>query len=804
VTRQHCTRGLSVVLALTISACAMYENVDPNHPLQARSFGSSSVVPTLSVAYPEIPKKELKRAVLYLRLARGQLNDLTSYSGWLNFLAFQKIQISLEHFPADPWAWSLMANFLILERQPAAASVASDYALTAIFDLEHRLDSNSVPLPRNLVALEYVTKVNKALLTSLQGKFGDALSQIRDVEKHLPGDPILKMKAAMVELSALIETNNLEEASTTLLQLREQLGTIKFESKLFDDEEYPQFFDKRRRSAIFDLFEGELHLRQGSATEAEIVLRRSIVRDPELLTARLALANALYAQQQNDEAASILVELIERRGAARLYEYDVAVFNLGNIFLASGQAADAIREFKLLTRTLERRDAKFSEKIESNLPKDVAQQVRRAADQPTVAQAYNNLGSAMLDLAVRERNPRPLELEALTYFKRAPSGGIRETNVAKAQDLLGDHTGAIQTLESYLQEHPRDAHARSVLLTIALRSASTDDRSLGLDALLRTRGSAFVSSNEDAVLEKLGRSANELVGPSGANELEASTGKALSLMDFLALPAANRELLPLVKSPSETELLLSKRPSLDLGGKTVVIDPDAPRASYTIVARTIRFSRDTLIVTNGNELSIIASDLISDGGRIASFVHQPYSSERANPGRNGKDGGVVHLHVVDHIEGRLIVQLRGQDGGDGVDGANGVRGGFGAPGRPAVNGTFSCAASGMPGGQGEPGGPGQDGQAGGNGGNGGRLEGEKYSPSGEIQFEAEPGRGGHGGNGGAGGPGGLGGPGGDGSTFCGSGVPGPPGLAGLAGSPAPKGKDGLPGSNQVRTLERSH
>jgi len=230
--------------------------------------------------------------------------------------------------------------------------------------------------------------------------------------------------------------------------------------------------------------------------------------------------------------------------------------------------------------------------------------------------------------------------------------------------------------------------------------------------------------------------------------------------------------------------------------------------------------QNSKIVTNGNNLVIICNKLIANGASIISFDDnnrkakngEIYTGKNGEPGSPGDSGGVVSIHVVEDLQGRLDVNLSGQSGGNGLNGIAGDNGGQGAPGKPCDAGLDGfpfphpvCHADGGPGGKGGTGSPGGHGGHGGNGGKGGTFllfnVGDNSLPSAAYSFLADGGSGGKSGKGGAGGAGGPGGPGGDGNVVCHGGPVGPPGDRGSDGDTPGDGVTGPPGSIIVQNLD---
>jgi hypothetical protein len=255
------------------------------------------------------------------------------------------------------------------------------------------------------------------------------------------------------------------------------------------------------------------------------------------------------------------------------------------------------------------------------------------------------------------------------------------------------------------------------------------------------------------------------------------------------------DLLNPVPADPATDLAaqLKQRGSLTLSGSTLIIaDPGAGRTA-TIACRTLRMTNGARIVTNGNNLALVALKAeFGDNSGIISFSDQTI---KAAPATSGGGGGKLRINVVQSFSGALRVSLPGQNGGDGVSGGQGSAGPPGSRGADAVKGFVDCHSGGGNGSAGGQGSKGGTGGAGGSGGDGGDLilEGAIAGNRNLVDFSAPGGSGGLAGAGGAGGPGGTGGQGGSGDGPCSGGRAGPTGPGGPQGDPGPAGATGQPG-----------
>lgn len=258
----------------------------------------------------------------------------------------------------------------------------------------------------------------------------------------------------------------------------------------------------------------------------------------------------------------------------------------------------------------------------------------------------------------------------------------------------------------------------------------------------------------------------------------------------------------LTEEPTQRDLFkriqeIAKRPELDIEGTLTI---GAGQRAY-IVASTLRLSAGN-IITNGADVTIEVNNFISDRGSLRSFA-DPETPPRAAA---GSSGGKITLIVHGDVTGRLLTDLRGQNGADGPAGRTGGKGPKGARGDNASSGPVDCshgAGRGGTGGQGEAGGDGANGFAGGGGGI--LIVQTADSDVARTVIGDADVRGGAGGAGGAGGPGGPGGDGGDGGSpvgWCQGG--GPNGAQGPKGPDGKTGHLGATGANgQMRFTARS-
>lgn len=236
---------------------------------------------------------------------------------------------------------------------------------------------------------------------------------------------------------------------------------------------------------------------------------------------------------------------------------------------------------------------------------------------------------------------------------------------------------------------------------------------------------------------------------------------------------------------------LSSLDSLTLDGTVLSVADVGANRSVILAANTLKLLNGARIVTNGNQLSLVALKMeFNNSGGIDSFGED---SNKPATSTKGADGGRVEIYATKTVYGSLRVSLPGQSGGIGATGGAGTIGRTGDRGSDGSDKAFGCGSGGGNGGTGGVGGKGENGTDGGQGGNGGDLvlqgaavkDHESHFP-----YQASPGIGGSGGAGGQGGAGGPGGQGGSGSTYCKGGTAGTQGQGGPRGDPGKNGPNG--------------
>jgi hypothetical protein len=236
---------------------------------------------------------------------------------------------------------------------------------------------------------------------------------------------------------------------------------------------------------------------------------------------------------------------------------------------------------------------------------------------------------------------------------------------------------------------------------------------------------------------------------------------------------------------------LNTEDSLTLDGTTLTIGNVGDNRTVTLACHKLKMINGARIVTNGNQLNIIALDMeFNNSGGIDSFYGDTVKAETEKQGSNG---GRVEIYSLNPVFGSLRISLPGQIGGTDAQGAQGGNGNPGGRGNDAVDGVVDCSQGGGNGGKGTPGGTGGTGHPGKGGGNGGDLllqGGAAKDADSHFPYQAPPGAGGAGGPGGPGGSGGPGGDGGSGKGHCSGGRAGAYGDPGAAGAPGDNGPAG--------------
>jgi hypothetical protein len=531
-------RTLSLVLvtlgvAFALSACAVR---DLNRGMQPRARKEYEALATVfSNAYPELKQEDILTSFKKLKYSEFVYGPFSNYSDWANYLAFDDIADSISRFGENPYAWALLSDYLQLERQPNAAIVACNRALESIKRLEMRSANG---LDERVSALDISVRLNRSMYSNLIGRYVDARDEALRIYENTSlnqhGETPLQVAAVFVVASARIGLNDLEGASAILDE-----GETRFEGKLthsalFDDDDWAQYFDADRRHTLFDYLRAEVLLRQDRAPLAEVKLRNVINKNKEFLAARLSLASAYYAQRKYRTAEDVLVKLMQDSASSRLYTYFLALFNLGNVYAVTGRGQLAATQFEQLINSAESQDKQFFAKIVPHIPSEIIPSIRRSAEQPIVLEAFNNLGTALLqddDVDIADRKSRANR--AIKYFNKAKKlhPEMALTNIAIAQQYAGDSAAAVDTLRAELAQYPDDAVARSRLISYGIAS---QDKGVAFDAIeawIQTGKTGNASRGDLVLLRSIQTNADWLVTPANAQRLKSEIDDALTLAE---------------------------------------------------------------------------------------------------------------------------------------------------------------------------------------------------------------------------------------------------------------------------------
>lgn len=272
--------------------------------------------------------------------------------------------------------------------------------------------------------------------------------------------------------------------------------------------------------------------------------------------------------------------------------------------------------------------------------------------------------------------------------------------------------------------------------------------------------------------------------------LPAKAEDALREVYFLDLVKSRTGNTIVVEADPDTEILVFNGGELALDNRNLIvvarharIDADTRIKSFGLVTRLPRPGRPPQAAAG------------ADGAEPGAAGADGTTGAPGAAGDNGSAAGKVVLRIGEIAgNGRLIVNLDGQDGGKGQEGGQGGDGGKGANGKAGKCGAEPMQA----GGDGGWGAIGGQGGPGGRGGNGGILI---YSnalagliEAGHFAFSTAAGQPGSGGDPGEPGNPGLGGDGAPASSPCAAGADGAPGSRHFGASPGPTGAPGRDGT----------
>lgn len=526
--------ALSLALAGCLFLCGCVSG-DIYKPLVRREAPKyDEVVPILASTFPEVQPQQINSSLKDLWFSRFHFSSLIGYEDSGNYLSFGDLDDSLKTFKDNPYTWSLLGAYLALERQPTAAAYASDRALQILRKVRETVNR---PLDDDLLALEWTTRINQAIFLNLQGNYDKALADLETPPPDPINEPFVELAVVWTKCASLIGSGRSNDALVLLHSVPSKTVDQLPETKLFDSSNYPQYFHKHKRKAIFAFLEGEALLRLSRTGESESILRESVNMDGELWVAQLSLATALNSEGKRKEAKAVLEKLVSSNSSGGLYSYDLAAFNLANLHLESGESDRAIEEYRHVIDAAAERDRDFTKRIASHLPSEVRALIVPAASSRIVMQANNNLGAATLLKARQGVDRREAALAAIPYFEKAQAddSGVAVSNIGKANWLAGDQQEAVDEMAKAVQKDPRNRRARDTLLQFGLSSSDPELKYRALttyvDALNRDRGSA-----DRAVLRNLKNAAPVLLSPAEASKLSEQVDSLLVAPELSEAP----------------------------------------------------------------------------------------------------------------------------------------------------------------------------------------------------------------------------------------------------------------------------
>jgi hypothetical protein len=524
---------LLVLLAVAgaFPGCTIFARTgDIYRPLHSRIKPDFAVViPALSTVSPGVSDDAIRKSLGALWYPRFNFSAILGYGNFADYLYFEDINRSLELDPENPFAWALLSNYASLERQPAAAQEAADHALAILSDISRK--SNNY-LGADLDSLRSATEINRAIFLNLQGKYAQALGAVDSIGPEVKGDPLLRLATVWAKVIALEQSGKPREALKVLdfVEPKYVRSNAPLDSKRFDAYDYPQYFDVKKRQAVFDFLRGEALLRLGSIPDAEGVLAQSIKLYPHLSVNSLSLGTALYADGHLSEASRVLQKLVDEEPSKSLYSYDLALFNLADVQLALGHYDQAIAGFHAVINNALARDVRFRTKISDYLPLIIRAKWISATQQKVFGEASNNL--ALTILAESQKSGRPIAwgaIESLFQAANEAGGGVAQVNFALAEWNAGRKKRAIQVLVQQTRVSCSDPQLPQTLLNVG---ASANDAELSYQAF-----SAYASCVESGQTREtkqgllgLESSATLVLQGSERSEFEARLQKIMATM----------------------------------------------------------------------------------------------------------------------------------------------------------------------------------------------------------------------------------------------------------------------------------
>jgi tetratricopeptide (TPR) repeat protein len=510
-------RSLIVLLVFSCTGCTSLLSADIYRPIHVRKKPDfATVLPALTATYPDDDAQKIYRSLRALSYPRSIFSGVTGYYDWANYLAFDDIHDSLELFANNPFAWSLLADYLALERQPLAANVASDHAISILDELKRK---NQLAVVPDLEMLYWTTHINKAIFLNLAGEYSQALDALAALDSQNPDEPLIQMAISWTRTTAHIGRGAAEAAIAEIERVAQKWPDDIADTKLFGWIDYPQYLRSERREAIFLFLRGEALLRLGKISEAQSVLEKSIKLDDDLWNSYLSLASAFYAQGKDLEARKLLKDLLDKVPERGLYSMDLAIFNFANLNLQFKEYEDAAKGFRLVIERAKTRDQKHREQIQPKVPQDIRAKWEPVGESRIVVESRNNLAATLLAIHQDRGDQKDSLLTNVDSLLAAPGSEIEVENLARSKWTANDRKGAIDLLARAVQERPQSQRMRSALLKYGVGSGDSAATYAALVAYLDSVPSD-VSDEESDTLEQVSDAADVLLNSKEAREVK--------------------------------------------------------------------------------------------------------------------------------------------------------------------------------------------------------------------------------------------------------------------------------------------
>ncbi|HET9785501.1 MAG TPA: tetratricopeptide repeat protein, partial [Pyrinomonadaceae bacterium] len=523
----HSTMNLlrSIVM-LAMAACAGCSSLsadtfrlaaDLYRPLQIqRKPDVATVVPALMSTYPDADEELVNKSMRSLSFPRYIFGGITGYYDSANYLALADIHRSLDRFSNNPFAWSLMANYLALERQPLAATVASDHAIAILEEIEQKQQLSGVA---DLELLYWTAQINKAIFLNLAGEYSNALEVLAALASRQPEEPLIQMAVSWARCTALIGRGDPQAALAEIDRAAQKWPDDIRDSKLFKSIDYPQYLNSERREANFLFLRGEALLRLNNVVEAESILRRSIELDGELWNSYLSLATALYAQGKDNEARKLLKDLLDKGPEKGLYSMDLAIFNFANLNLQFKKYDDAADGFRTIIERAKKRDRKHQDVIQPDVPEEVRSKWEPLSNSRIVVESRNNLAATLLAIYRDRGDGKDSILNNVDSLLAESESDIAVENLARSKWLADDRKGAVEMLSKAVETNPQNENMRASLLKYGIGSGDSAVTYMALNAYLATVRRE-ISDEESDTLEQVSDAADVLLSKPDARDVK--------------------------------------------------------------------------------------------------------------------------------------------------------------------------------------------------------------------------------------------------------------------------------------------